>query len=136
MSLIQRLQEKLALDSYQSVHSSVYLSSRLYLPPSQLSGGLILPILQSDNACVCQFISLPVRPSVCLSICLSVSVGLSISRSVCPSIRLYVCQSVYLSTTSQSRNSHTLGVLNFLSAKLLFKCISAVLFTCIPLQLT
>ena len=160
MSLIQRLQEKLALDSYQSVHSSVYRSSRLYLPPSQLSGGLILPILQSDNACVCQFISLPVRPSVCLSICLSVSVGLSISqsvcpsicssvwlpvcpsiclfvcRSVCPSIRLYVCQSVYLSTTSQSRNSHTLGLLNFLSAKLLFKCISAVLFTCIPLQLT
>ena len=90
MSLIQRLQEKLALDSYQSVHPSIYLSSRLYLPPSQLSGGLILPILQSDYACVCQFISLPVRPSVCLSICLSVSVGLSFSQSVCPSI----CSSV------------------------------------------
>lgn len=97
MSLIQRLQEKLALDSYQSVHPSIYLSSRLYLPPSQLSGGLILPILQSDYACVCQFISLPVRPSVCLSICLSVSVGLSISQSVSPSFHLSVCLSVRLS---------------------------------------
>ena len=99
MSLIQRLQEKLALDSYQSVHSSVYLSSRLYLPPSQLSGGLILPILQSDNACVCQFISLPVRPSVCLSICLSVSLSvcLSVSLSVRPSVHLSDCLSVRLS---------------------------------------
>ena len=65
--------------------------------------GLILPILQSDNACVCQFISLPVRPSVCLSICLSVylsvrlSVGLSISQSVRPSFHLSVCLSVRLS---------------------------------------
>ena len=106
MSLIQRLQEKLALDSYQSVHSSVYRSSRLYLPPSQLSGGLILPILQSDNACVCQFISLPVRPSVCLSICLSVSVGMSISQSVCPSI----CSSVCLSDCLSVRLSVCLSV--------------------------
>ena len=164
MSLIQRLQEKLALDSYQSVHSSVYLSSRLYLPPSQLSGvwyslfySQRMPVFVSLS--LCQSVLPSVCLSVCLSICLSVSVGLSISQSVSPSfhlsvclsvrlsvclfvcrsvrlsIRLSVCQSVYLSTR-QSRNSHTLGLLNFLSAKLLFKCISFVLFTCIPLQLT
>lgn len=101
MSLIQRLQEKLALDSYQSVHSSVYLSSRLYLPPSQLSGGLILPILQSDNACVCQFISLPVRPSFRLSVYLSVRLCRSVYQSVCLSVHLFICLiaclSVYLS---------------------------------------
>ena len=102
MSLIQRLQEKLALDSYQSVHSSVYLSSRLYLPPSQLSWvsyslfySQIMPVFVSLS--LCQSVLPSVCLSVCLSICLSVSVGLSISQSVSPSFHLSVCLSVRLS---------------------------------------
>ena len=97
MSLIQRLQEKLALDSYQSVHSSVYLSSRLYLPPSQLSWvsyslfySQIMPVFVSLSLCQ------SVLPSVCLSVCPSLSVCLSVSLSVRPSVHLSDCLSVYL----------------------------------------